>query len=61
MEWNGIVCKIRKLNGLEQYGMEWDGWDGFPKHGLANKNLELPKKPSTPKSWVKRRRTNMSS
>ena len=34
MKWNGMVCKIRKLNGLEQYGMEWDGWDGFPKHGV---------------------------
>ena len=34
MEWNGMVCKIRKLNGLEQYGMEWDRWDGFPKHGV---------------------------
>ena len=32
MEWNGMVCKIRKLNGLEQHGMKWDGWDGFPKH-----------------------------
>ena len=26
MEWNEMVCKIRKLNGLEQYGMEWVGW-----------------------------------
>ena len=34
MEWNGMICKIRKLNGLEQYGMEWDGWDNFPKHGV---------------------------
>ena len=34
MEWNGMVCKIRKLNGFEQYGMEWDGWDGFPKHSV---------------------------
>ena len=30
MKWNGMVCKIRKLNGLEQYRMEWDEWDGFP-------------------------------
>ena len=28
-----MVCKIRKLNGLEQYGMEWDVQDGFPKYG----------------------------
>ena len=31
-----MVCKIRKLNGLEQYGMEWDGWDSFPKHGVSH-------------------------
>ena len=34
MKWNGMVCKIRKLNGLEQYGMKWDGWDGFTKYGV---------------------------
>ena len=25
MEWNGMVCKIRKLNGLEDQKVEWFG------------------------------------
>ena len=27
-----MVCRIRKLNGLEQYGMKWNEWNGLPKH-----------------------------
>ena len=34
MKWNEIICKIRKLNGLKQYEIEWDVWDDFPKHGI---------------------------
>ena len=34
MKQNGMIYKIRKLNSLEQYRIEWDGWDGFPKHGV---------------------------
>ena len=38
-----MICKIRKLNGLEQYIMEWDEWDGFPKHWV-----EYSHQPSNP-------------
>ena len=31
-----MVCRIRKLNGLKQYGMEWDGWDDFFKYGVKD-------------------------
>ena len=36
MEWNGIVYRIRKLNGLEQYAMEWNEWNCLPKHGVSH-------------------------
>ena len=29
-----MVCKIRKLNGLEQFRMKWNGQDDLPKHGV---------------------------
>ena len=32
MEWNGIICRIRKLNGLKQYKIEWNEWDDLLKH-----------------------------
>ena len=35
MEWNEIVSRIRKLNDLKQYGIEWDEWDGLPKQGVG--------------------------
>ena len=38
MEQNGMVCRIRKLNSFELYGIEWDGFDGFPKHEVSKKN-----------------------
>ena len=37
MECNRMVCRIRKLNGLEQYVMKWDSLDGLPKHGIIAK------------------------
>ena len=34
IEWNGMVCRIRKLNSLEQYRMECNEWNDLSKHGV---------------------------
>ena len=33
MEW---FVEFKKWNGLEQYGMEWDEWNEWPKRGGKN-------------------------
>ena len=38
LKWNEIVCKIGKLNGLEWYGMEYDGLNGLSKHEVNLKS-----------------------